>query len=111
MVDCTQLQYQLGAKSDTLQIGAGEVKFLSSSEYRRELGHCDKYALLTIHDRYLPRCHILRHSYGTHLGADPRGSGYSLEPLHLKVITTTSWGPSLLWIEARDCWPKKCEAE
>lgn len=32
VVDCTQLQYQLGVKSDNLQIGAGEVRFLSSSK-------------------------------------------------------------------------------
>lgn len=38
VVDCTQLQYQLGVKSDDLQIGAGEVRFLSSSEYKQGFG-------------------------------------------------------------------------
>ena len=32
-VDCAQVEYQLDGLSDTIQIGPGEVKFLSSSEY------------------------------------------------------------------------------
>ena len=31
-VDCAQLDFQTGAASDTIQLGAGETKFLSSSE-------------------------------------------------------------------------------
>ena len=48
VVDCAQLQYQLGVKSDSLQIGAGEVRFLSSSEQKQKFGQCRECALLII---------------------------------------------------------------
>lgn len=53
--DCTQVHSQLGATSDSVQVGAGEVKFLSSSK------NANNYASTTISPRLTPTldtCHV-----------------------------------------------------
>lgn len=85
-IDCTQVRSQLGATSDSVQVGAGEVRFLSSSKIiiSPPLLPSPK---TDFHARYLPRCPFSRQGNRPYLGPNPSSFGHTDKALHLQSPT------------------------
>lgn len=95
-VDCAQVEWsQLGPDDDTISIGAGVVKFLSSSEQHERQVRTD--LKLTLDYRYMPSGHQRRYSYHTQLAANPHRNGHALQRLRLSSLLPRHRRQSLLW--------------